>query len=271
MTYLELINKCKTYQDKEIDAFLYLITEITGLSRSSLYLKYNDVIEEDLLIKLEDAITKYAINNIPVQYIIGYTYFFGLKIFVSPSVLIPRFETEEVVYEATKLFPKETKINIVDVCTGSGCIALALKQHYQNSVVKGIDISKDALKIALQNANYHNLEVEFLENDLLDNVNEKFDLIISNPPYIAYGEEVMPLVYDNEPHLALFSDEGGLYHYRRIIESSKKLLNPGGYIVLEIAYNRRKEMESLVSQYFKNFEIKKDNYNNDRIMIIKGD
>lgn len=271
MTYLELINKCKNYKDKEFEAFLYLITEITGMSKSNLYLKYNEVIDADLLIKIEEAINKYAINNIPVQYIIGYTYFFGLKVFVNSNVLIPRFETEEVVYEATKLFPKDKDLKIIDVCTGSGCIALSLKKHYLNSEVIAIDISPDALEVAVNNAKYHSLNINFLKNDLLDGITEEFDLIISNPPYIAYDEQVMSLVYDNEPHLALFSPEGGLYHYKRIIESSKKLLKKGGYIVLEIAYNRRNEMEDLVKQYFNNYEIKKDNYNNDRIIIIKGD
>ena len=190
---------------------------------------------------------------------------------VKKGVLIPRFETEEVVLEATKLFPKIAKINICDIGTGSGVIAISLKKHYVNSNVLAIDIEDIPIEVAKYNSKINNVEINIIKNDMLFKISETFDLIISNPPYIDINEEVMSLVYDNEPHTALFSPNCGLFHYEEILKSSKVNLRKNGYIVFEIAYNKRSEMIELVSKYYSNYKIMKDIYDNDRIMIIKGD
>lgn len=271
MRYIDLINKYKNIPNIETEAIKFLIKELSNFSSSDLYLNINDVISSDRLEKLEEAISLYVDKNIPVQYIVGYTYFLGNKIFVNKNVLIPRFETEEVVIEATKLFDKDSKIRICDIGTGSGVIAISLKKHFKNSEVVAIDIDLNALEVAKNNALYHGVDILFINNDLLNGINQEFDLIISNPPYIDPSEDVMSLVYDNEPHLALFSPNKGLYHYEEILKASKLNLRNNGYIVFEIAYNKTEEMNSLVSKYYKFFTIKKDIHNNDRIMIIKGD
>ncbi|MFA5542546.1 MAG: peptide chain release factor N(5)-glutamine methyltransferase [Bacilli bacterium] len=271
MRYIDLINKYRKVESIEQEAIKFLIAEISGFSFSQLYLNLQSEIDDELLVRLEEAISKYVNNNIPVQYIVGYTYFLGNKIFVDNNVLIPRNETEEVVIEATKLFPKDSFISICDVGTGSGVIAICLKKHYTNSYVLGIDIEAKAIEVARANISNANIDVTLKKNDLLKGIEQKFDLIISNPPYIDPNEKVMGLVYDNEPHSALFSPNEGLYHYEEILKYSKTNLRKDGYIVFEVAYNKKQEMIRLVSKFYKEFTIMKDSHNNDRIMIIKGD
>jgi release factor glutamine methyltransferase len=270
MKYIDLFNECKTY-NKENEAFLYLFTEIAEMSRSQLYLNFNQEIDEDIYIKLRIAINQYVKDNKPVQYIIGYTYFYGLKMMVNPKVLIPRFETEEVVEKAIQIGRSFTNPRIVDIGTGSGCIGITLKKHLPKASVMAIDISCDALEVAKTNANKNDVKIEFKENDLLSGISDKFDMIISNPPYIDEDEEVMDLVYDNEPHLALFSKNHGLYHYETILRQSTSVLNKNGVIIFEIAYNKKDEMIELANKYYKNIEVFKDIHNNDRIMIIQGE
>lgn len=271
MRFIDLINKYRDNKNIEQEAIKYLIVEMSGFTNSSFYLNLQSEIDQNLLVKLEESIKLYVEKNIPVQYIVGYTYFFDSKIYVDNGVLIPRPETMEVVLEATKLFPRDSKISICDVGTGSGAIAISLKKFYPNSNVLGIDIEEKAIKKATENIKANNVDVKLIKNDLLKGINMQFDLIISNPPYIDQDEEVMSLVYDNEPHSALFSPNKGMYHYEEILKASKFNLRNTGYIVFEIAYNKKQEMTDLVSRYYKQYTIKKDIHNNNRIMIIKGD
>lgn len=270
MKYIDLINKTKEY-NLEDEAFIYLISEISNFTKSELYLNLQKDIEEDLLEKLLKAIDLYAVKNFPVQYIIGYTYFYGLKIMVNKNVLIPRFETEEVVEVALNIASLFEKPTIIDVGTGSGCISIALKKNLTDSLIYAIDISKEALEVAKVNATNNNADICFIENDLLSDISLSCDIIISNPPYIDPEEEVMSLVKNNEPHLALFSKNKGLYHYEQILIQSKKILKPNGFIIFEIAYNKKNEMIQLASKYYNKIEVKKDIRNNDRIMIIQGE
>ena len=268
MKYFELLNECKLYP-KEYEACLYIITELSGLTKSELYLNLNQEIDDIILNNMRKLISSYVAKNIPVQYLIGYTYFYGLKIEVNSNVLIPRFETEEVVEKAIELIRKKGLKKIVDVGTGSGCIAIAIKKHEPMTNICAIDISKAALDVAKKNAKINQADITFLENDLLSGIEESFDMIISNPPYISRDEEVMDLVYLNEPHLALFSDNNGLYHYEEILKQSR--LSANGVIIFEIAYNKGHEMRQLAQSYYPDVQILKDINNNDRIMIIQGD
>jgi len=265
--YHELIKELKNL-DGEYEAYLYLVTEIACISKSYLYLHLQDEIPLDILNKINDAINKYHHDKIPVQYIIGYTYFYGLKIYVNDKVLIPRPETEEVVERVIKESKNYIEPKIVDIGTGSGCIAIALKKMLPKAKVYAIDISKDALEVARYNASRYNLDITFLENNLLEGINEKFDIIVSNPPYIDPDEEVMSLVYNHEPHLALFSPEGGLYHYRKILEQAKVVLKENGVIILEIAYNKKSEMLKLANG-FTEAKVYQDLNQKDRIMVIR--
>lgn len=268
MKYYELLNECKKY-DKEYEACLFIITETCQISKSELYLRLNQEIDDKIYERINYLISLYINDNIPVQYLIGYTYFLGLKLKINPKVLIPRFETEEVVEKAIEIIKARNLKKIVDVGTGSGCIAIALKKAIPSINITAIDISCEALEVAKENAYLNNVEIDFVENDLLSNINDTFDMVISNPPYISRDEEVMDLVYNNEPHLALFSDNNGLYHYQKLLQQAKIVSN--GVIVFEIAYNKGQEMIELAQQYYHNVQIFKDIYNNDRIMIIQGD
>ena len=190
MKYYELLNECKLYP-KEYEACLYIITELSHITKSELYLRLDDDIADDLLLSMRKLIALYVDENIPVQYLVGYTYFFGLKIKVNPNVLIPRFETEEVVDKALGLIKVKKLVKVVDVCTGSGCIAIALKKNIPDIDITAIDISSEALNVARDNALLNGVSVQFRENDLLSNIYEKYDMIIANPPYISEDEEVI--------------------------------------------------------------------------------
>lgn len=184
-------------------------------------------------------------QGIPVQYIVGDVDFFGLKFKVNNHVLIPRFETEELVYktiEFSKLL--SGKLKILDIGTGSGCIAITLANKIEASV-DGVDISKEALSVAMENNELNNTSVNFYESDILSNVKSKYDIVISNPPYIDIEDEIMPIVYDNEPHLALFASEKGLYFYKKILSDIKGYLNDKSIIAFEIGDRQGKIIKEM--------------------------
>ena len=268
MRYIELLNKylpLAKLKGLEEEAVKLIISEIAGYYQTEIYLHYNDVIPHKLEKKMVSGIEKY-LTGYPAQYILGYTYFYGTKILVNENVLIPRFDTEVVVDFALKVAKAYHNPHILDVCCGSGAIAIAMaKEGYH---VDGLDISKKALKVANENALLNNVKIHFFESDLLRNVKEKYDILVTNPPYIAKGEYVDKMVLDNEPHLALFSDNDGLEHYHNILKDASRVLNPGGTIVFEIAYNKAEVLKNLVLMYFKNVHVEKDFAGNDRVMII---
>lgn len=267
MKYYELIDSFDKY-NKEKSALLFLLTEILGISRSDIYQNINKEIDDSSLKKLNVAIRRYVDDNIPVQYIIGYTYFYGYKIKVNNDVLIPRFETEELVEHVISYAKKINHPRIIDVGTGSGCIAIALKKQIPDAQITAIDISEAAIAVAKENANSYGVKINFIVNNLLNGIEGDYDIIVSNPPYIDPAEDVMDLVYDNEPHIALFSSEKGLKHYRLILEQSRKLLVSNGKIFFEISYNKKHEMIDIAGKYYQNIEVIKDIHNNERIMII---
>ena len=184
--------------------------------------------------KLKEGIERLQ-NGEPVQYIVGNVNFYGNEIKVNKNVLIPRFETEELVEYTISYIKKmfKEKINIIDLGTGSGCIAITLKKKI-NSNVSAIDISKEALEVAKENAKKNKVEIDFIQNDMLDNISNKFDVIISNPPYISKNEEIQDIVRKNEPSLALYADNEGLYYYEKIIKQAKKNLKEKFIIAFEI-------------------------------------
>ena len=163
--------------------------------------------------KLEDGLKRLEKGE-PVQYIVGNVNFYGLEIDVDNRVLIPRFDTEELVEHVTKLVKKyyDGKCNIIDLGTGSGCISLSLKNNLPNSTITGVDISYDALDVANFNKNKLGIDVNFIHSDMLDSINDKYDVIVSNPPYlskeVSYVEDI---VDSNEPSIALYADDNGLY------------------------------------------------------------
>lgn len=221
---------------------------------------------------LEEGLNRLE-NGEPIQYIIGNVNFYGNIIDVNKDVLIPRFETEELVEKTiSKIknkFPKE--INILDLCTGSGCIAITLKKEI-SCIVTASDVSSKALEVAKKNALKNDTNIEFIESDLFENINNKFDVIISNPPYISYDEEIDKLVYNNEPHLALFALNEGLYFYEQILKERKNYLNDNFIMAFEIGYEQGDKLISLVNLYFDNVNVtvEKDLQGRDRFLFVES-
>ena len=210
-------------------------------------------------------------NGEPVQYIVGNVDFYGYIFEVNRNVLIPRFETEELIDKTTKYLANFDKIiDIVDLGTGSGCIAVTLKKIYQEANVDAVDISKEALSIARINAKNNNVDINFYLGDMLNPLNKKYDLIISNPPYIMYDEEIMEIVKNNEPHLALYADDNGIKFYKEIIKNAKNYLKEKSIIAFEIGSTQGLMIKEYATNYFPNANIiiEKDIQNNDRIVFI---
>lgn len=208
-------------------------------------------------------------NGEPVQYIVGNVDFYGINIKVNKNVLIPRFETEELVDNTIKLINKffYKKINILDIGTGSGCISIALKNNINCDIV-ATDISKKALKVAKENAK--GLDINFVNTNLYDKINDKFDVIISNPPYISKNEKIMDIVYNNEPLNALFAEKDGLYFYEEILKNIKNILKDKFIIAFEIGESQAEKITNIVNKYLDNVKIiiKKDMQNRDRMLFI---
>lgn len=207
-------------------------------------------------------------NGEPVQYIVGNVDFYGFNIIVDKRVLIPRFETEQLIEKTLKLVSDDIKI--LDIGTGSGCIAITLKKNLENSVVDACDISGDALEVAKKNAKLNNVDINFIQSDIFSNINDKYDLIISNPPYIAYDEEIDEVVVNNEPHLALYAKDNGTYYYKKIFEEAKLHLKDKYILAFEIGYKQGEYLKKIASDYFKNADIfiEKDLSGKDRFLFI---
>lgn len=221
--------------------------------------------------KLEDGIKRLN-NGEPVQYIVGNVDFYGYKINVNKNVLIPRFETEELVFKTINLIKKNLNENIkvLDIGTGSGCISIALKKEIPGLDITAVDISEDALVVAKNNALENNCEINFIKSDLFNNIGDKYDLIISNPPYISYDEQIMDIVKKNEPHLALYAKNNGLYFYEEIIKNSSNYLNDKNIIAFEIGYLQANEIKKMSHKYYPNSNIiiEKDMQEKDRFVFI---
>ncbi len=208
----------------------------------------------------------------PVQYIVGNVDFFDLNLNVNENVLIPRFETEELVDRLIKYINEyfNYPIKILDIGTGSGCIALTLKKKLKNCTVDASDISIKALEVARENAKKNDLEVNFIESDIFNNINSKYDCLVSNPPYIAYDEEIMDIVKNYEPKNALYADNNGLYFYEKILEDAKYYLNEKNIIAFEIGESQGEQIKNIALKYFPNSKviIEKDLQLRDRFVFI---
>lgn len=207
---------------------------------------------------LEKAIERLEKGE-PVQYIVGDVNFYGNTIKVNKNVLIPRRETEELVEKTLeiikKLFPKEN-INILDIGTGSGCIPITMKKFLPNSNISALDISQDALKIAVDNSELNNTNIKFIQSNLFENVSGKYHCLISNPPYIKEDEEIMDIVKNNEPHLALYAPHDGLYFYEEILKQASNYLEDKFIIAFEIGETQGQAICNIAKNYFPNSKIK---------------
>lgn len=250
-----------------------LLSDLLGINSLQLYDYLDKEVSEDIKDKYFEKIELLKEDK-PVQYVIGNVNFYGLTFKVNENVLIPRFETEELVENTIKLikekFPDKKDLKIIDLGCGSGAIGLTLKHFFPNADVTLLDISEKALEVAKENASNLGLDVNFVLGDMLEEVNDKFDVIISNPPYIETNEEIDKIVLDNEPALALFGGDDGLDLYRKILSNCKKNLNDEFIIAFEIGYLQQDRIIELAHQNLQNITayVKKDLSRRDRMIFI---
>ncbi len=267
--YLERSNKSPNIAER-------LLMDRLNWSKTDLIMHLNDFVPEFHYLQFLDDLNQF-IGGKPLQYIVGKEWFYGIPLKVTPETLIPRPETEELVHEALKhLNTQKNKepIRILDIGTGSGAIAIAMKHERPADEVTAIDISAPALAVAQQNANEHHLDIRFLEGDLLDPVSlETFDCIISNPPYIAIEEKSLmdDSVLNYEPHTALFAANEGLSVYERLAYEVPFHLKTDGCLFMEIGFQQGEKLQKLYQQAFpdKEVTIQKDMNGLDRMLIVK--
>jgi release factor glutamine methyltransferase len=280
--FMELLSPI--YGEDEAESFFYLILEDKQqLKRIDLAL-YPDLVFSEEELMLWDSLVEELKKEIPVQYLLGKTSFYGLDFEVNENVLIPRPETEELIewiIESQKSEVGGEKLKILDIGTGSGCIAISLAKNLPNASVFAIDVSEEALATAQKNAELNKVNVTFVRQNILEvpalgtveGLGQEFDIIVSNPPYVRNLEkiEIKKNVLEHEPHLALFvEDDNALIFYRKIAELAQQNLSPNGQLYFEINQYLGKEMVDLLQKMdFKNVELRKDIYGNDR-MIFGG-
>lgn len=270
MTYQELLQKSRSE---------YRLDEATINYMLKYYLKVN--VGDNYVTVSKDKIEEYfkklgeLQEGQPIQYIVGDVDFYGYNFKVNPGVLIPRFETEELVYYTKEYINKHFKdsVSLIDVGTGSGVIGLSLKKEINNLKVTMTDISPEAIKLALNNAIRLNEDVTIYESDMLSETikrREKYDIIISNPPYLMEDEEVMDVVKKYEPHLALYGGDGGLKYYKILLANAKSVLNDRGIVAFEIGATQAQDIKKIANQYFagSEYEIKKDLEGRDRMFFL---
>ena len=277
MTYQRFIKDAENRAiecDKEESAVILLMEHVTQLETNHLYMKMHEEIEDEIANKFNEIFDKYLNENQPMQYLIGYSCFYGYDFIVNEDVLIPRCETEELVENILYRYDEHfggKKVDVCDLATGSGCIAITLALEEKNMSVVASDISKEALAVAKANNEKFNAGVKVLQGDMLAPLKgRKFDIFVSNPPYIPEGEDVMSLVKDNEPNLALFGGDDGMKFYRIILSGVKPLLNKKAMICFEHGYDKKDEMIALAKKYFptSKVEVIKDLMGRDRMTFI---
>ncbi|QCX00278.1 peptide chain release factor N(5)-glutamine methyltransferase [Aggregatimonas sangjinii] len=285
-----LLNEIKTIFHKELDAlypseevnsfFYLLLEELLGLERFILALRPDYVVSKEEEQPLFEALSQLRLHR-PIQYIVGQTNFMGLDFMVKEGVLIPRPETEELVQwvlDVTAEDPvfknQNSAFNVLDIGTGSGCIAILLAKKWTDAKVYGLDVSESALAVARKNAQENEATVQFIHSNILslDSLDTKFDVIVSNPPYVRKSEKVdmQPNVLQYEPENALFvPDNDALKFYKAIVDFAATNLENNGMLFLEInQYLGKEAIQLLQGHNFSEIELRKDMYGNDR--MLKG-
>ena len=224
--------------------------------------------------KYFSLIEKHIKEDVPLSHLVGFEYFYDRKYKVTKDVLSPRMETEELIYKVIEYVKKTNKNNlkILDLCTGSGIIAITIKKELEQVSVDVIasDISEEAIEVAKENAQSHDATIKFIKSDIFNNIDNKFDIIVSNPPYIDRKDEVT--MQDNvlkyDPHLALFAEEEGMYFYRKIIEQANDYLNENGVIFFEIGYDQKDKIIKLADMNGFSAEVYRDINGRDRMAFL---
>jgi len=279
MTVRELIRQSEALldeKDKDCNVAKVLFYHLANKEPHQLYLMMDEEVDEDLYQAFQAGMKRYM-DGEPIQYIKGKETFFSRDFTVNENVLIPRYETEELVenilYRIDDYFEDYQTIDLCDVGTGSGAIAISLALEERKLNVVATDISQDALEVAKLNAKDLGANIEFYQGDMLAPLLDrqiKVDIFVSNPPYIPQEQDIESVVKDNEPHVALFGGQDGLYFYRLIFSQVKDLLKERALLAFEMGFDQRELMEEAIEQYFPNtpYEIIKDMNGKDRMLFI---
>lgn len=255
--------------DSQVDSWL-LAEFVFGITRVKYYANMQMTVDGRSAEKYNELVNQRA-GHIPLQHIIGTQEFMGLTFKVNENVLIPRQDTELLVENVVDYFGNDER-TVLDMCTGSGCIAVSIDRLSKNSKVTAVDISEKALEVAQENNRLNNANVTFIQSDLFTNVTGKYDIIVSNPPYIRTDEipKLMEEVKSHEPVMALDGMEDGLYFYKKICNEASDYLNDNGKIFFEIGYDQGDDVSEILRQNrFCNIEVLKDLSGNDRVVIAR--
>lgn len=249
---------------------MYMLDESSQLFSNNLSEQMSKEIED----KYFSLIEKHIKEDVPLSHLVGFEYFYDRKYKVTKDVLSPRMETEELIYKVIEYVKasNKNKFKILDLCTGSGIIAITLKKELEQVSVDVIasDISEEAIEVAKENAQSHDATIKFIKSDIFNNIDNKFDIIVSNPPYIDRKDEVT--MQDNvlkyDPHLALFAEEEGMYFYRKIIEQANDYLNENGVMFFEIGYDQKDKIIKLADMNGFSAEVYRDINGRDRMAFL---
>ena len=249
---------------------MYMLDESPQLFSNSLSEQLSKENEE----KYFSLIEKHIKEDIPLSHLVGFEYFYDRKFKVTKDVLSPRMETEELIYKVIEYVKASNKNNlkILDLCTGSGIIAITLKKELNLITIDVVasDVSEEAIEVAKENAQSHDATIKFIKSDIFNNIDDKFDIIVSNPPYIDRKDEVT--MQDNvlkyDPHLALFAEEEGMYFYRKIIKQANNHLNDNGVIFFEIGHDQKDKIIKLADINGYSAEVYKDINSRDRMAFL---
>jgi release factor glutamine methyltransferase len=276
-TYREVLKINEQYAIdnlKEDSGVKLLMLHFSKMDSSNLLLSMDEEMPEDVYKDFLYGVDRHVAKNIPVQHIIGYEEFYGHKFIVNGNVLIPRFETEELVANVLMFYDEvfgSKEVSVVDIGTGSGCLAVTLDIEEKNMKLTATDISSEALEVAKLNNKKLKGNVTFIQGDMLEPLKGmKFDILVSNPPYIPNQEYVEELVIENEPKVALFGGEDGLDFYKTIIKNAESILNDKYIIAFEHAYNKARHMKKIIKKHLHNVEIIqiKDMQGKDRMTFV---
>lgn len=279
-TYNQLVHAARHRLEEkgipEETASLFLV-ELSQMERTDLYLHYDEEVPADLLQKYEEGLER-ILNEEPMQYVLGFSWFYGYRFAVNENVLIPRPETEELVanilIEMDEYFADKQEITAVDIGTGSGAIAISVALEEPKVNMIATDISEGAIQVAQVNAKQLGAKVSFAVGDMLQPLIDKqikVDCLICNPPYIPSEEELENSVKGYEPHVALFGGDDGLKYYRQVFEGASKVLNPKAIMAFEIGYNQKEALLHEVKKTFGdvNAEVLQDMNGKNRMLIVR--
>ncbi len=269
-----IITGIKRLNEKNIEEASFktriLLASILSCNREELIIKSEELLKKEDEKTFQNAIERIS-NGYPLEYITNSKEFMKMKFYVDENVLIPRYDTEILVEEAIKISKENNKKEILELCTGSGIIAISLAKYLEDIKITATDISKKAIDIARKNANklLQKNKIEFIKSDMFENINKKFDIIVSNPPYIK-TEVIKEYSLEYEPKIALDGGADGLKFYNIIIENAHKYLNKNGFLILEIGYDQKEEVIDIAKKTnrYSNIYCIKDLYKNDRVIVI---